>query len=560
MTLKSGVMKDQLTILSAQLNSCVGDVAGNSEKCVEALAEGTALAADLVVLPELFLCGYPPEDLVLKPALATACEAALGELAAQTKTGGPGLLVGLPIWEQGEALPFNSVALLADGDIKAIRHKHELPNYTVFDEIRTFKPGPLPEPVGFRGFTIGLPICEDIWLEAVPTHLKQRGAEILISPNGSPWRREKRQARHKAFSKWADLILPLVWVNQVGGQDELVFDGASFALDSRGRQVQQLADFEEAYGLSIWERTPNGLMCNEAGRSELTTDLEEIWRGAVLALGDYVRKTGFPGVVLGLSGGIDSAVAAAMAVDALGPENVWCVMMPSRYTSRESLVDAETCAKALGVKYDVFPITPGVHALEAMLEEAFTGVASDATEENIQSRIRGVTLMALSNKFGPMVLTTGNKSEMAVGYATLYGDMCGGYNPLKDIYKTKVFELAEWRNSKVPRGALGPSGEVIPQNIITKPPSAELREDQKDEDSLPPYSVLDDILTGLIEEEETLEQIVARGHDPDVVRHVERLVHNNEYKRRQAPPGVKTGRRNFGRGRRYPLINRFREG
>lgn len=560
MRLKSGVMNDQLSILSAQLNPCVGDVAGNAAKALEALNEGASIAADLVVLPELFLCGYPPEDLVLKPALSHACRQALGEIATKTKKGGPGLLIGLPIWEDGESLPYNSVALLADGEVAAIRHKHQLPNYTVFDEIRTFKAGPPPEPVGYRGFTIGVPICEDIWLETVPDHLKTKGAEILISPNGSPWRRGKREARAEAFSQWSDLMLPLVWVNQVGGQDELVFDGASFAWDGRGRKVQQSRDFEEAYALTTWERTPNGLMCVEGELNALTADHEELWRAAVLALGDYVRKTGFPGVIIGLSGGIDSAVTAAMAVDALGAENVWCVMMPSRYTSRESLVDAEACAKALGVRYDVFPITPGVHAFESMLEEAFHGVASDATEENIQSRLRGVTLMALSNKFGPMVVTTGNKSEMAVGYATLYGDMCGGYNPLKDVYKTKIFELAEWRNTAIPRGALGPGGEVIPQNIISKPPSAELREDQKDEDSLPPYPILDDILMGLIEGEEPLEEIVARGHDPIVVRHIERLVHNNEYKRRQAPPGVKTGRRHFGKGRRYPLINRFREG
>ncbi len=554
---KSGDMTEQLTIVSAQLNAVVGDVPGNTEKALEAYNEGVALGADLIVLPELFLCGYPPEDLVLKPALSQACDEALQGLAERTNQGGPGLIVGLPVWEEGNMLPYNSVALVADGKVMAIRHKHELPNYTVFDEKRTFLPGPKPKPIGFKGVTIGLPICEDLWYDRVPDALKEQGAEILISPNGSPWRRGKRERRMRAFNEWADLRLPYVWVNQVGGQDELAFDGASFAIDARGRKVQQLPNFKEAYGLSVWERTPQGLMCCEAKREDLAEGLEETWLAMTTGLGDYVRKTGFPGVVIGLSGGIDSAITAAVAVDALGPENVWCVMMPSRYTSRASLEDAETCAKALGVRYDIVPITPGVHAYEAMLGELFNGLDADTTEENIQSRIRGVTLMALSNKFGHMVVTTGNKSEMAVGYATLYGDMCGGYNPLKDLYKTEVFELSEWRNENLPRDVLGPSGEVIPENIITKPPSAELREDQKDEDSLPPYPVLDDILRGLVDNEETLEDILKRGHDAVTVKRIETLVRISEYKRRQAPPGVKIGGRNFGRGRRYPLVNRF---
>ncbi len=552
-------MSDRLTILSAQLNAIVGDVDANLEKAVGALKEAHACGADLVVLPELFLCGYPPEDLVLKPALSKACLRAAHELASQTRQDGPGIVVGMPVWEEGQALPYNSVALIADGEIKALRHKYELPNYDVFDEKRTFQQGPMPLPVGFRGFTLGLPICEDIWLEAVPDALKEKGAEILLSPNGSPWRRNVRDARLKAFSQWADLRLPLVYVNQVGGQDELAFDGESFAIDSRGRIVQQLPDFEEAYSVSVWERTPMGLMCVEGKKDELSSDLEETYLATMMGLGDYVRKTGFPGVLIGLSGGIDSAMVAAIAVDALGSENVWCVMMPSRYTSRESLLDAQQCAEALGVKYDNIQISSAVNAYDEMLSEAFSGTTPDTTEENIQSRVRGVTLMALSNKFGHMVTTTGNKSEMAVGYATLYGDMCGGYNPLKDIYKTEVFELARWRNANVPKNAHGPSGIVIPENIISKPPSAELREDQKDEDSLPPYHILDDILYGLIEREESIEEIVSRGHFEDVVRRIDSLVRINEYKRRQAPPGVKIGDKNFGRGRRYPLVNRYRD-
>ena len=553
-------MKDQISILSAQLNPCVGDIEGNLEKARQALQEGVSQGIDLVVLPELFLCGYPPEDLVLKPALSKACMTALEKLAAETTPDSPGLVIGLPVWEDAEHLPFNGVALVADGEIKAIQHKYELPNYSVFDEKRTFAQPQLPEPVGFRGYTLGLAICEDVWFDRVPNHLKERGAEILISINGSPWRVGKRALRHETFASWSDLMLPHVWVNQVGGQDELAFDGASFAIDARGRQIQQLPDFEEAYSVSVWERMPQGLMCLEAERHGLSDGLEEVWRAGVTGLGDYVRKTGFPGVLIGLSGGIDSAVVAAMAVDALGPDKVWCVMMPSRYTSQASLEDAKACAQALGVRYDILPISQGVQAFDAMLGDPFEGLDHDTTEENIQSRIRGVMLMALSNKFGHMVTTTGNKSEMAVGYATLYGDMCGGYNPLKDIYKTDVFKLATWRNEATPGGCLGPVGEVIPKNIISKPPSAELREDQKDEDSLPPYPVLDDILTGFIEGEESLEAIIERGHHCDVVVRIEKLLHNNEYKRRQAPPGVKIGMRNFGRGRRYPLTNRFREG
>ncbi len=552
-------MSDRLTLLSAQLNAIVGDVEANLEKAFAALDEGHATGADLVILPELFLCGYPPEDLVLKPSLSAACMSALKQLAAGTRKGGPGIVIGLPVWEEGEALPYNSVALIADGMIQGFRHKYELPNYDVFDELRTFQQGPKPLPIGFRGFTLGLPICEDIWFDTVPNELKEKGAEILLSPNGSPWRRNVREARLKAFASWSDLRLPLVYVNQVGGQDELAFDGESFSIDSRGRIVQQLPDFEEAYSVSVWERTPMGLMCVEGKKSELSSDLEETYLATMMGLGDYVRKTGFPGVLIGLSGGIDSAMVAAIAVDALGPENVWCVMMPSRYTSRESLIDAEACANALGVKYENIFITPAVSAFDLMLAESFAGSTPDTTEENLQSRIRGVTLMALSNKFGHMVTTTGNKSEMAVGYATLYGDMCGGYNPLKDLYKTEVFELARWRNANVPKLALGPSGEVIPENIISKPPSAELREDQKDEDSLPPYHILDDILYGLIECEESIEALVARGHELETVRRIDSLVRINEYKRRQAPPGVKIGNKNFGRGRRYPLVNRYKD-
>jgi NAD+ synthase len=550
-------MTRRYLICAAQLNPIMGDIDGNADKVRAARAMAAAKGADIIVFPELMLVGYPPEDLVLKPALVQACQEAVVALADETDDGGPAVIVGTP-WIVDGAL-HNCVLVLDAGKIASVRSKVHLPNYGVFDEARVFKPGPKPKPVRVRGLKIGLPICEDIWFEAVPRQLAAAGAEIIIVPNGSPYRRSIYQERTDAFLTWADIALPYVFINQVGGQDELVFDGASFALDGEGQLVARAPNFEEALLYSAWERTGEGLKGQQGEIAPFSLGVEADYRAAVLALGDYVNKNRFPGVVLGMSGGIDSALTAAMAVDALGPDRVWCVMMPYRYTNTDSLEDAQACAKALGVRYDVIAIEPGVEALSSMLGEQFEGRAPDTTEENIQSRLRAVTLMALSNKFGHMVVTTGNKSEMAVGYATLYGDMCGGYNPLKDLYKTEVFALAHWRNANHPRGALGPTGLVIPERSITKPPSAELRPDQRDDDSLPPYDVLDDILRGLVEGEAEIEAIIARGHDPKTVRRIEHLLYLAEYKRRQAPPGVKIGPKNFGRDRRYPITNRFRD-
>ncbi|HIK63569.1 MAG TPA: NAD+ synthase, partial [Henriciella marina] len=389
---------------------------------------------------------------------------------------------------------------------------------------------------------------------------KAAGAELLVIPNGSPWRRSIHSERAEAFDCWSRLGMPYIFVNQVGGQDELVFDGASYATNSiHSERCGLVGQFDTGMSIVEFDLETRKLKLPDAG-CELDPDGWHMeYRAATLALGDYVNKNRFPGVVLGMSGGIDSALTAAIAVDALGPDRVWCVMMPSKYTSSESLEDAKKCAELLGVRYDIVNIAPGVGAMDEMLGELFAGRESDTTEENIQSRLRGLTLMALSNKFGHMVVTTGNKSEMAVGYATLYGDMCGGYNALKDFYKTEVFELSRWRNANHPKGALGPSGEVIPERIITKPPSAELREDQKDEDSLPSYDDLDDILRGLVDEEADIDDILARGHDEATVRRIEHLLYIAEYKRRQAPPGVKVGGKNFGRDRRYPITNRFRD-
>lgn len=540
-------MTDRLIIALAQLNPTVGAIAANLDKARGALAR--CEAADLVLFPELFICGYPPEDLVLRPSLVAACKAAVEDLARDTITG-PAILMGLPWREDGKL--FNAVALLANGRIETLRFKHDLPNYGVFDEKRVFQPGPAPGPISVKGVRIGVPICEDIWTEDICETLVETGAEILLVPNGSPFERNKDDVRlNLVVARVTETGLPLAYLNQVGGQDELVFDGASFVLNADRSLALQMPMFEEAVAVTEWQRTADGWRMAPGEIVRLPEKEEETWAACVLGLRDYVEKNRFPGVVLGLSGGIDSAVAAAMAVDALGEERVHCVMLPYAYTSSDSLADAEECAALLGVRYDVVPIRAPVEGFLSALQPMFEGTDSGITEENLQSRTRGVILMAISNKFGAMVLTTGNKSEMSVGYATLYGDMNGGYNPIKDVYKTEVYWLAAWRNTK---------GFVIPERIITKAPTAELRPNQKDQDSLPPYDVLDDILEGLVEREQPVAEIVARGHDAALVRRVQHMLYVAEYKRRQAAPGVKITRRNFGRDRRYPITNGFRDG
>jgi NAD+ synthase len=551
-------MVDTLSITLAQLNQSVGDIAGNSQAMFAARERAKAAKADLIVFPEMHLIGYPPEDLVLKPALIERAAAELEGLAAATADGGPAMLVGSVFVVDGAL--HNGIALLDQGKVAAIRLKHELPNYGTFDEVRLFQAGPLPEPVVFKGVLIGLPICEDIWHPDVCRHLAEFGAELLICINGSPYEIDKDTLRIDGVAKRraVDTGLPLAYLNRVGGQDELVFDGASFVINGDGSLAAQLKDWEEQEVTTRWTRTAKGWRCDQGELAALADHPEDIYCAMVLALRDYVNRNRFPGVVLGLSGGIDSAICAAIAADALGPERVWCVMMPSRFTGQLSLDLAAECAKMIGCRLDTIPINPAVVAFDEMLAGSFADRDVDITEENVQSRIRGVTLMALSNKFGPMLMTTGNKSEMSVGYATIYGDMAGGYNPLKDAYKMTVFAISKWRNSHKPKIGLGPDGPVMPEGIITRPPSAELRPDQKDEDSLPPYPVLDGILLGLVEHEKSVDQLVAEGFARDTVVRIERLLHLAEYKRRQAPPGVKLGTRNFGRDRRYPISHAFR--
>ena len=553
------IAAQSLTIVLAQLTQVVGDLSANAAAMLDVRARHAG--ADLILYPEMQLIGYPPEDLVLKPALIARAKAELSTLAAATGDGGPAMLVGTVVEEAG--LLYNALALLDGGRIAALTRKVELPNYGTFDEKRHFSPGPLPTPVDFRGVKLGLPICEDIWFPRVVAHLAQGGAEILIAPHGSPYEIDKDERRllQIAAARVRESGLPLVFLNRIGGQDEIVFDGCSFVLDGDGALRHRLGDWVEEERVTHWSRGTDGRWtCAPGPLREWDAAPADVYSAMVLSLRDYVNRNRFPGVVLGMSGGIDSALCAAIAADALGPERVRCVMLPSRYTSHTSLDDAAECARLIGASHETIPIGPAVAAFDTMLSGSFADVDVDITEENLQSRIRGVTLMALSNKFGPMLLTTGNKSEMSVGYATIYGDMAGGYNPLKDAYKTTVFALARWRNAHLPRIGLGRPGPVIPDAIIDKPPSAELRPDQKDSDSLPDYAVLDDILTGLVEDELSVEQIAARGHDRETVARIERLLSIAEYKRRQAPPGVKLGRRNFGRDRRYPITHGFRSG
>ncbi|CUU19511.1 NAD+ synthase [Bradyrhizobium sp. JR7.2] len=559
-------MTERLNVFAvtlAQLNPTMGDIEGNAAKVRAARAQARSDGADLVLFPELFIAGYPPEDLVQKPAFQDACRGAIEALARETADGGPAVLVGTPWVEDGRL--HNACALLDGGKIAALRFKCNLPNYGVFDEKRLFSRGPAAGPVTVRGVRIGVPICEDIWQEEsedyenVVETLAETGAEIILVPNGSPYARDKSDVRLSvAVARVTESGLPLVYLNQVCGQDELVFDGGSFALNGDLSLAAQLPAFEESVTTLRFTRNGEDWRCAGPIAAQPEGDHAD-YAACVLGLRDYVAKNGFPGVLLGISGGIDSALCAAIAVDALGADQVHGVMLPYRYTAASSIADAGELAGHLGIRYEVLPIAEAVTGFETILSGIFKNLPPDITEENLQARTRGTLLMAISNKTGLMVVTTGNKSEMSVGYATLYGDMNGGFNPIKDIYKTQVFRLAALRNHWKPDGALGPAGEVIPPDIITRPPTAELRENQTDQDSLPPYDVLDAILERLIEREEPLDKIIAAGFDRETVTRIDHLLNVAEYKRRQAAPGVKVTARNFGRDRRYPITNRFRD-
>ncbi|PND35975.1 NAD+ synthase [Paucibacter aquatile] len=554
----------------AQINVTVGDLAGNARKIVEFARRAHEAGAQLLLTPELSLCGYPPEDLLLRPAFMQACDEQLHWIASElADCSGLHVVVGHPLQREGAAdlrskswaVParFNAASVLAGGQVLRSYAKRELPNYQVFDERRYFVSGrdageaPLVFDVG--GLRFGLNICEDAWFDEPARAAKAAGAQVLCVLNASPFHLGKVAEREARMAeRVADVGLPLLYAHLVGGQDEVVFDGASFALDAQGQLAARAAMFEEE--LLLIELDAQGRV---QGQVLPLPELEaQAWGALVTGVRDYIGKNGFPGALIGLSGGIDSALVLAIAVDALGADKVRTVMMPSPYTADISWIDARDMAERLGVRYDEKSIVPMFEAFNASLAEEFQGLPLDATEENIQARIRGTLLMALSNKFGSIVLTTGNKSEMATGYCTLYGDMAGGFAVIKDVAKTLVFRLARWRNEQPTRRADGTVGPIIPERIITRPPSAELRPDQKDQDSLPPYEVLDAILARYMEEDQSLAEIVAAGFDPADVERVTRLIKINEYKRRQAPIGIRITHRAFGRDWRYPITSKFR--
>ncbi len=550
-------MTDRFRLTLAQLNATVGDLAGNAALARTAWQAGKDAGADMVALPEMFITGYNTQDLVMKPAFHLDAIAEIEKLAADCADG-PTLAIGGPAVKDGKL--FNAYYILKKGTISTTVLKHNLPNETVFDEVRLYDAGPLGGPYVVDGVRIGSPICEDSWHEDVPETLAETGAEFLLVPNGSPYYRNKMEVRQNLMvSRVVETGLPLIYLNLVGGQDDIVFDGGSFVLNPGGELALQMPVMEEAIAHLDMVRSPDGWRAEVGELAKLPDAFEQDYHAMVLSLRDYMRKTGFKKVLLGLSGGIDSAIVATIAADALGPENVRCVMMPSEYTSDGSLDDAKAVAAALGCRYDIVPIKDGRRAITNTLAPLFEGTQEGVAEENIQSRLRGLYLMALSNKFGEMLLTTGNKSEVAVGYATIYGDMAGGYNPIKDMYKTRVFDTCRWRNANHRDWMLASAGEVIPVSVIDKPPSAELRPDQKDSDSLPDYPVLDGILQILVDADGAIEDCIAAGYSREDAKRVEHLLYISEYKRFQSAPGTRLSKKAFWLDRRYPIVNRWRD-
>ena len=546
-----------MKLFLAQLNNIVGDIEGNLNKAIDVLQDAKKLDSDLVIFSELFLSGYPPEDLVLKKSFVSACKNALDSLITYSEEKELGVIIGLPIYEENKL--FNAAAVIDKGQLIGFSKKVNLPNYSVFDEKRVFNKNNTPEIFNFRGIKLGIPICEDIWMDNVCKELKDQGCELIISPNGSPFDKYKINQRKTIIEdRVTEVKTPFVYVNQFGGQDELVFDGSSLAMNGNKEVVFEAPSWEE--NTSVVEFNVSAKKFNDLPFEKAqVSDLENIYMAMVIGLRDYVTKNNFPGVILGLSGGIDSAFCAAVAVDALGKDKVNAYMLPSVYTSKNSLDDAKDCAKRLEIHLDSIPISNTFLSLEDSLEELFKGLPTDITEENLQSRIRGTILMAISNKIGKMLITTGNKSEVSVGYSTLYGDMNGGFNPIKDIYKTELYALANWRNLNVPKNVLLTKKNIIPETIISKEPTAELRDNQKDSDSLPSYDQLDQILEGLVEYELSTNELEKKGFSRDEIKKVENLLYVSEYKRRQSAPGVKISLRNFGRDRRYPITNKYRD-
>ena len=546
-----------MKLFLAQINNIVGDIDGNLKRAIDILDQAEELNSDLVVFSELFLSGYPPEDLVLKKSFVEECRNALDTLINYSKTKKVGLIVGLPIYEKNNL--FNAAAIVDEGKLIGFSKKINLPNYSVFDEKRVFHQNDIPKVFEFRGIKLGVPICEDIWQDNVCLELKNQGCELIVSPNGSPFDKYKINQRKTIIEdRVSETGLPFVYINQVGGQDELVFDGSSLIMNGDKEIIYEAPPWQEHNAVIEFnekEKKFNNLPFNEFKFS----DLENIYMATVIGLRDYVSKNNFPGVILGLSGGIDSAFCAAVAVDALGKDKVEAYMLPSNYTSENSTIDAEDCANRLEINLETIPISDTFLSLEESLKTSFKGLPNDITEENLQSRIRGTILMAISNKKGKMLITTGNKSEVSVGYSTLYGDMNGGFNPIKDIYKTELYALANWRNINLPNNILLDKKDVIPASIISKEPTAELRDNQKDSDSLPPYDELDQILEGLVEYELSTSELEKKGFSREEIKKVENLLYVSEYKRRQSAPGVKISLRNFGRDRRYPITNKFRD-